>query len=175
MSKEIPCDSCGQPATVHLTKITDNKVTKVHFCEKCAAKNGVGMDALLPMAEALSAMAEPVSESDAEPPGKSVTCPRCGLTLGEFHKGHRLGCAACYSAFGQELGALLRKIQPGRAHCGKKPSGATLRIATHENLEDVRKNLRAAVEAERYEDAARLRDRIRQLEQELSLITGGEA
>ena len=172
MSKEIPCASCGKPATVHLTKITDNQITKVHFCEKCAAKNGVGMDALLPMAEALSAMGESGPHADDAPAPPGMACPECGLTPEEFHKGNRPGCATCYTVFAQELGELLKKIQPGCAHCGKKPSGATLRIATHETLEDVRRNLRVAVETERYEDAARLRDQIRQLEKEIAATPG---
>ena len=38
MATEHKCDICGKPATVHITKIIDNKKVKIHLCSKCAEK-----------------------------------------------------------------------------------------------------------------------------------------
>jgi len=34
------CDTCGKPATVHMTKIVGGKKTEFHFCDKCSEGQG---------------------------------------------------------------------------------------------------------------------------------------
>ena len=38
MATEYKCDICGNPATVHITKIIDGKKIKIHLCSACAEK-----------------------------------------------------------------------------------------------------------------------------------------
>ena len=39
------CDVCGKKeATVHLTEIINNNVTKLHICEDCAKEKGAEME-----------------------------------------------------------------------------------------------------------------------------------
>ncbi|MBU1026408.1 MAG: AAA family ATPase [Candidatus Margulisbacteria bacterium] len=53
-NKKILCESCGKPASVHITKIVNGKKTIRHLCPDCAAKEG-----LLPTAASFDALGFP--------------------------------------------------------------------------------------------------------------------
>jgi protein arginine kinase activator len=89
-----------------------------------------------------------------------LTCPACGLKYAAFRADGRLGCPDDYDAFRPALEPLLDRIHRGTRHEGKTPRAANRRA----ELATLREQLAAAVAAEHYEDAARLRDRIRQKE-----------
>jgi len=106
------------------------------------------------------------------------TCSQCGMTYRQFRKHGRFGCEACYQAFGDELRRLMKRIHGAQTHVGKRPQAApvapsdsSFQIATEaplstatDDLEQLRADLEKAVQAEAYEQAAALRDRIGQLE-----------
>jgi protein arginine kinase activator len=168
MGNFIPCSICGQPANVHLTQISSNEVSKAHFCEACAAKNGAMGGPLSPIMHALAVLQKNMA-SDAHPKASGAssagkTCDNCGQTSEEFEKSHRLGCAACYKVFEEELAELLPHIQPGTEHGGKLPVGRALNNAIGESIAKARESMAAAIKSEAYEEAARLRDEIRRLE-----------
>jgi protein arginine kinase activator len=144
-------------------------VSKAHFCEACAAKNGALGGPLSPIMHALSVLQKNIEsgeQPDAEESLSSAnkTCAKCGQTSAEFEKTHRLGCAACYKTFAEELSELLPRIQPGAEHSGKLPAGQALNNAIGESIAKARENMTAAIKSEAYEEAARLRDEIRRLE-----------
>jgi protein arginine kinase activator len=56
---------------------------------------------------------------------------------------------------------LLQRIHRAGRHVGKSPRHGRLSAARRAELLDLRQQLRAAVEAEAYEEAARLRDLLR--------------
>lgn len=159
-----PCQFCGAPATVHLTDIVQKVKKESHLCERCArekqllpdpAGGHLNLQALVSLVLGPPAPAhEPVA----------LICPACGLQYTEFRKHGRLGCAADYDAFRPALEPLLDKIHRATAHAGKAPRSAVGSPAARSELADLRDRLRAAVAAERYEDAAVLRDAIRQKE-----------
>lgn len=161
MSDSLPCQVCQAPATVHLTQIMDGKVLKVHMCESCAAQGGATDAPVFKLAELL-APKKPAGATDT-PAG--LTCPDCGQTETAFAKHARFGCVTCYTVFSEQLAGLLPRIQPAAEHTGKHPAGARIHAARAE-LRRAREALAAAIKSERYEDAGRLRDRIRELETE---------
>lgn len=159
MAKTVPCSVCGATATVHLTQIVQGQVTKVHLCEGCAEKGGVGDPAVFQLAGALS-------QADVPP---SLACPACGLNDADFRKRGRLGCPACWSALAPVVDPLLGKVQRGGHHLGRGPVGRVLSPdQARLRLEAARREMSAAVAAEDYEAAARLRDVIRELEGRLA-------
>lgn len=161
MPESIPCQNCSAPATIHLTQIADGKVVKVHLCDKCSGAEALGI-AGLTLAKLLDANPEPNEESDREP---GLTCPDCGLTESAFRKSSRLGCATCYTVYSEAIAALLPRVQPAFAHGGKHPL-AHRDHARAAELRRAREALALAIREERYEDAGRLRDRIRELDTE---------
>lgn len=160
------CDHCGKnEATIFLTQIEKNETRKRRLCDGCAATlgfaQGVG-GAAAPLADFLAQMGKPSAPESFPVAG---TCPSCGLTLADFKRTGRLGCARCWSAFEGSLRGLLRKLHGGTQHTGKvylppDPSEAD-RAA---RVSALRRSLQRAVESEDFERAASLRDQIRRME-----------
>lgn len=160
----MTCQLCGQPATVTLTEIVNKKRRVMHLCERCARKNNlppepqIDVKALLGLLQA-TAPADPAAADPA-----ALTCPDCGLEYGEFRATGRLGCPGEYDAFRAALEPLLTRIHRADAHAGKAPR-AVRRGRRAAALDELRLRMAAAARAEDYEEAARLRDRIRQEEE----------
>ena len=93
-------------------------------------------------------------------------CPSCGLTPAQLRQTGRLRFATCYTNYQHHLRALLRRLHGGTQHIGKAllppDPGEEDRRAKVENL---RRSLRLAVDAEDFEHAAALRDQIRRIEE----------
>lgn len=160
------CDRCGKnEAAIHLTQIQNNEMKTRHLCDGCAA--ALGLDAGVgsahaPLADFLAQMGKAIAPETAAAAG---TCPSCGLTLADFKRTGRLGCARCWTAFEGSLRGLLRKLHGGTQHTGKvylppDPTEAdrAARVAA------LRRSLQRAVDAEDFERAASLRDQIRRME-----------
>src|SRR5205085_3533512 len=87
-----------------------------------------------------------------------LTCPTCGIKYMEFRAEGRLGCPHDYEVFRVGLEPLLQRIHRAGRHVGKSPRHGPRTAALQAELLDLRRRLRTAVEAEAYEEAARLRD-----------------
>lgn len=153
------CDICGKrAATVHLTEIIDGNIQELHLCEDCALKKSQEMQKSFSLGDMLASLVETVSSEE-----ESLICPRCGLTYSEFRKTGRLGCSNCYSAFKRQLTQLIKTVQGSNLHTGKVPVGVpSLKIDFQ--IEDLKRKLKRAVELEEFEEAAKLRDKIHELE-----------
>ncbi len=163
MANPIKCSLCGKPATVHLTQIINNKIHKVDLCEDCAKAKGVTDPAGFSLADLLIKGAlnnETVTEGDA-----GLVCPTCGFTQQDFKKVGRFGCPKCYEAFRPMLAPMLGGMHKGVTHLGKVPQRALDRRSIYERLTKLEVELDLAIKSERYEDAARFRDEIRQIKQ----------
>jgi len=163
----MKCDMChSREATVHLTEIINNKMTKLHLCEQCAKAKSQEMEEHFGLADLLSGLADlaPVLERGERMEGQGAKCPSCGFSFQNFRKMGRLGCPACYETFKRQLSPLLRKIHGCETHLGKMPSR---KEAVHEKtivISDLKTALEKAVHEEEFEEAARLRDQIRAIE-----------
>lgn len=159
------CDICKKhEATVHLTQIVDGKMLKVDLCEACAKEKGVQEAAGFSLSDLLVGLGA-AEEMKTEAPG--VQCPICGFTQADFKKTGRLGCSGCWEAFEHGLESLLRAMHKGVRHIGKVPSKAAHTLALSEKIRELSEELNKAVQAEKYEEAAQIRDQIRQLESRL--------
>jgi len=163
------CDICGKnPATVHLTEIVDNQMNELHLCEECARNKSVEMEQQFGLSDLLAGLAE-FSKPSVDKEAVSLKCPNCKLSYADFQKIGRLGCSECYTAFKKYLGHLLKKIHGSVMHYGKMPIKVTkLTSRKTLDLQELRLKLQRAVESEQFEEAARLRDQIRELEKKNS-------
>ena len=76
-----------------------------------------------------------------------------------------LGCPYDYEVFEKSLSPLIGKAHNGKTtHCGKIPSKTPKDTKKQIKLLSLRQQLETAVRAEDYELAAKLRDKINQLE-----------
>lgn len=166
------CESCKKnEATVHLTQVADDTVKKIHLCEECAAKSGLDVhgsvsitDLLLGLGKALAPRAQAGEEEKA--------CPRCHMRPSDFKKAGRLGCPGCYEAFAVELGPLIKGMHRSEQHVGKKPAARGPAIGA-EDLEVLQQALERAIAEEKFEEAARLRDRLQAARTRRQTAPGG--
>lgn len=155
------CSRCQKnEATVFIKQLVNNKLTEAHVCLDCAQAGGLALGPASPVFDLLAALGGP---AEAKPKRKERACSACGLKLAEFQKTGYLGCPDCYASFAPALGEVLQRIHGTDRHRGKAPPGAREK-RDREELAGLRKTLEAAIAAEKFEEAARLRDRIRGLE-----------
>jgi len=157
----MKCDHCENPATVHVTHVANGKVMKAHLCESCSKKLGVSAPGVLTVSQTLLGL-----DPDT-PPLAPRACSACGMTLRRFQKEGRLGCPACYQTFAREVEGLLYSLHHAVEHCGRVPGvpHAAAHRADFPNLNELQDRLTRAIRDEDYEDAARLRDEIRQIQE----------
>lgn len=155
------CERCASPATVHITEVLgEGQFEEHHVCEQCYPK---------------------YLHNGDKPAGKAITsdtggeledalfgqqeCPDCGIKFVDFRNSHRLGCARDYQVFKNELMPLLENIHGETRHVGKTPRRYPQTKQNEAELLQLRSRLKRAVEREDYEEAARLRDQIKNLEE----------
>jgi len=159
------CDVCKkQDASVYLTQIVDGKMQKVNLCESCSKEKGVSDPTGFALADLLLGLGAAQQIESGQPLQR---CPVCGFTQADFKKTGRLGCSSCYDTFSEGLADLLKGMHKGVRHTGKVPSHLSRRFAMADRVKSLDAELQKAVKAEKYEDAARLRDEIRNIEHEL--------
>lgn len=157
----MKCQECDSPATVHVTKLAKGDGRReVHLCDRCAKRHGLVPDQPTAQLDLKALLGLLLGQPGGAAPGDpaALKCPACGLKYAQFRADGRLGCPAEYDAFRPALEPLLARIHRASAHAGKAPRAAAARA----EAEALRRRLAEAVAAERYEDAARLRDLIRQ-------------
>jgi protein arginine kinase activator len=106
-----------------------------------------------------------------------LTCNECGMTYDEFINSGKFGCANCYDTFSNRIDPILKKIQGASTHTGRKTKVTKTVLNKEEiaqngkkesnnksRLDILKEDLKKAIAEERYEDAARIRDEIKNLE-----------
>jgi protein arginine kinase activator len=165
MASPLKCDLCDNAATVHLTQIVNNKVHKVDLCEACAQAKGVTDPSGFSLADLLVKASLSPETADLT---RGLRCESCGFTQADFKKHGRFGCPQCYETFTDLLQPMLENMHKGPVHVGKVPHRALDRKTILEKLSRLEEDLRKAVAAERYEEAARYRDEINEARQAVS-------
>ncbi len=180
------CQNCQKnPATVHVTEIEEPspappaaetepgsqqatpQVHEQHLCEICAQT----MD-LPHMPAVKKTMADiwkllQISAQQTRKKGGPV-CPDCGMTLEEFRKKGRLGCAKDYEVFQAHILELLERVHGSRVHVGRIPGTSEAEVERQRRMHALRHELEVAIREEAYESAARLRDELKGLEEQKS-------
>jgi len=157
------CEKCKKnTATIFYQQIINGEKREYHICEECAAnmQNGVSFDTIFKgfLDSFISMGTTGYTKHNA------FFCPTCKLSFEDFRQTGKVGCADCYNAFKEQLIPVLKNIQGSVRHSGKLPKKAGAELSTKRELENLKSRLKKAVEKEEYEEAAKLRDKIRNLE-----------
>jgi protein arginine kinase activator len=158
----MKCQKCTKAATLHITEVLgEDRIEELHLCEECAHK-------YLNDSQEVKASGEksPLQGTAAleESGALNRACSICGVKFIEFRNSGRLGCPHDYQEFHDELVPLLENVHGETKHCGKVPRRLPENKRAESELVQLRKQLSQAVNQEAYEEAARLRDQIRQIE-----------
>ena len=162
------CQRCQQREAIVHFFITENaKTQEIYLCEQCAKNNKeigfVFNSAIVP--EFLKAIFDS-NPALVEQPSEELLCPKCGISLSRITKMGKLGCNTCYDTFETQLEPLLRRLHGGGQNVGKIPVRQGGAIKSSLELKKQKEKLQYLIQQELFEEAAVVRDRIRQLEQE---------
>ncbi|MDD5440408.1 MAG: UvrB/UvrC motif-containing protein [Candidatus Omnitrophica bacterium] len=164
------CDICNKrEATVHLTEIINDKVTKMHLCEACAKEKGEEMETHFGISDLLQGLADFGVPHEVKGK-KNLKCAACGFMFSDFQKIGRLGCPKCYDSFAPQLVPLLKRIHGSDRHMGKlalKMEKGKQQPSRVQELQELKIKLQEAIAGEAFEEAVVIRDKIRQLENSL--------
>ena len=157
------CQHCKkQTATVHLTDLVKGEKRERHLCEACASQEGVIIKPHVSVPELLNSFL--MSQSNVQEVSR-IRCPDCGMTFMEFRSQGLLGCPNDYEVFGEYLGGVIERAQEGKTHHTGKAPGQSMEVNSKEQERlSLQRELREAIENEDYERAAKLRDRLAELQ-----------
>ena len=188
------CESCGKnPATVFFKAVVENQSTKINLCEECARERGIlsqdwsfsgfekGGFSLSDMIGGLTSSSQAEIAKSFKSSTKPVEsrCLKCGTTYMSFKSSGFVGCSACYEAFYPAMRQIIKKIHGSATHAGLRyasgrPSSGAPAAPNRETLvaelAKLRKDLDGALSREAYEQAAVLRDKIKELEKKLQSV-----
>ncbi|MBQ6829903.1 MAG: UvrB/UvrC motif-containing protein [Clostridia bacterium] len=160
------CDHCKKnTATTHVKQTVNGVTTEMNLCAQCAAQQGLytsfgnfGLD----LGDFWGSLfAEPSKRTRDD----SVRCPDCGRSFREIAECGKAGCPSCYLTFYDRLLPSIQRIHGKTQHTGKTAGKAEEQVKIEHQLAELKKELERCVTAQEYEECARLRDRIRALEE----------
>jgi protein arginine kinase activator len=160
----MKCQHCEKNAIFHITELTDpSGPTLIHLCEDHARvffQTGESLETATALSSLLSKQLQLEKAASELAQTDKKTCPMCGITFSEFRKGGRLGCPYDYVVFEEDLEPLLMNIHGAQKHVGKVPKNLGGTPKRHFQLKRLRSALQRAIEAENYEEAGAIRDKI---------------
>ena len=170
------CEKCKKnQATVFLRETVNGRETAYSLCGECAEdmkKEGklklsfgpfggylsLADDGMYPFFGSIFASPRMLG---GKPTEKKI-CPLCGASFDDIRKSGKLGCPECYETFAAELEPAFGCYGSAAAGGDRRiPRAAREKLERDERLSELEAGLKAAVAAENFEEAARLRDEIR--------------
>src|SRR5271169_870122 len=163
MDEKKMCSVCKvKPATLFYSNYSsENKLVNLNLCDDCAKAKGFSAAPSFAMADLMLGLG--AAQEIEQAVGVELKCPRCGFSQADFKKSGRLGCPECYRTFAEGLSGLLKSMHKGTRHVGKAPEALRASRENADKLKTLQKKLTKAIESENFEEAAQLRDEIKQL------------
>ncbi|UCG29669.1 MAG: UvrB/UvrC motif-containing protein [candidate division WOR-3 bacterium] len=148
------CDDCrNKPASIFFKEVLPDKTVELHLCDECASKRGLLVTKKLSPIEILQKLLKQKSAQD-----EKVICPSCYMSLAEFKRVGRFGCSQCVITFDDHIRHLIKQIHQSDRHIGRKSSSGTKKGL---EIYKLREELKKALDNEAYEDAAKIRDKLK--------------
>lgn len=176
------CERCKQrEANVRFTEVINGMKSEHNLCMQCAMDMDLGavgiFDSENPIGKILSGiLGANMETAKKEDSINQIACPTCGMAYSEFVEDSRYGCPDCYNVFDILINDNIKQLQGNTRHTGKKPrfgwnsvqedSGEAESKAAEE-ISLLESKMNEAIADEEYEEAARLRDKIKELKKGL--------
>lgn len=186
------CDNCGKrEANVRYSENINGRKKELKLCEECSRKLGItNIDFSMPIdfSSFFGEFMEDFTKTEFMPllsEMKTLKCDNCGYTFEDIANTGKLGCGNCYDVFQERLDPIFRRIQGANYHVGRvgkmidskidrkianlanQKEGKTTKLEKNEKdnqLEKLQEQLKQAIQEEKYEEAAKIRDEIKKIE-----------
>lgn len=172
------CQNCGKnEANFKYTQIVNGVKKELTLCSECARKLGVdNIDIPINFTSFLGDFFNDYAERSLLPSFSTndVKCKNCNMSYNDFISTGMFGCSECYDIFGGPIDSLLKNLHGTSKHIGRGlkngnivNSGKTKikeKGKVRSDLEDLKSQLDKAIKEERYEDAANIRDKIKEMD-----------
>ncbi|WP_099156822.1 UvrB/UvrC motif-containing protein [Virgibacillus ndiopensis] len=173
----MECQECQKrPATLHFTQVMNGTKKEVHVCEVCAKEKGYmtypeeGYSLHNLLTDLFNFESAPLGNTSGDTfmPPKELQCPQCEMTFTEFKRVGKFGCATCYHTFSNRLDPIFRRVHSGNTkHHGKLPKRKGGDLHAKKQMESLKTELKHLIENEAFEEAATVRDKIKDLEKQM--------
>lgn len=164
------CQNCGEnPANLWVTKIMDGNVSKHHLCDECFRKlSGYSLPftVALPMdmISPFPGMSENIFSSKQ---ARLKVCKNCSASWSDFIQNGYLGCPICYESFSNFLDPIIQDIHSSKTYRGKIPQRLPEDVKLKASLNQLKQKLFSSIDNENYEEAAKIRDKMNNLKEQL--------
>lgn len=169
----MKCQNCGkEEANVKYYENINGEKREVFLCSNCASN-------LMDFPDMLTYFFNNHPKELFENDYSEKVCSNCSYTFDDYLKTGLFGCPDCYSAFSDRIDSLLNKIHGRNRHIELnsknvsnvskqkskiKKQNDSVNISSEKDINKLKNLLELSIKEERYEDAAILRDRIKELE-----------
>lgn len=175
------CQHCNKnEANTFIKRNINGKKEEMHLCSECAKELGVMSEFEMP---SMSDMFNDTFLGNFLGAGVAAMnslagvdrCSSCGSSFNDIVQSGRIGCADCYEKFEDKLEPSIRKIHGKTKHVGKyisyseddksqdeQQNNQTKQVS---ELESLQQQMKSAIEEQRFEDAAVIRDKIKNLQE----------
>ena len=157
------CEKCGKRmATTHIHTVINGVVYDKNLCEECAMEHGVNLSTHNSLSDMLASMFTELKKDRIQ---NEKRCPVCGATFSDIANSGKAGCAECYNTFKSELLPYLKRVHGSTKRTGKIPDNVCVTPDPQKDgTEELREELKRLIAEENYEQAAVIRDKIRETE-----------
>ena len=184
------CQNCGKnEANIRYTQIINGVKKEIAICSRCAKEMGmdgfVMPDFPINFNSFLGDFFNDYAENALLPnyQNEIVKCKKCGTTYEDFINTGMFGCSECYNTFSNPIDSLLKNLHGSSKHSGRRINSKNEEIIVDDNeknnssnkkemtnskdskKKDLKKELEKAIREERYEDAAKIRDQLKEGEE----------
>lgn len=181
----MDCQECEQrAATLHFTQLINGKKIDTHLCDVCAKELGYVMhqeesyslhNLLAGLFNFESNQLKTNQESDYKQEVE-LCCPKCDLKLTDFKRTGKFGCAECYHTFSKQIDPILRRVHGGNTkHNGKIPKRQGDRLHIKKQVKLYQNELQQLIEREEFEEAAIIRDKIKEIKSKDFSLEAGDS
>lgn len=164
------CQKCNKrTANIEITQIINGVRTQSFLCQECASASELAFSMPTDFNSFFTEITNHLFDLNSTAPQINIyKCKSCGLPFDTFKETGKLGCSDCYSSFESQLEPILKRLHGSIKHVGKRPKAS--QNNDKDEINDLKQKLQDAIRKEKYEDAAKYRDRIKKLEEQ----KGGE-
>ncbi|GAB4191729.1 MAG: hypothetical protein Tsb0015_13730 [Simkaniaceae bacterium] len=165
--RPIECSNCKRPIKIIYKEVNQNGLSEIHMCDEC------------PILQYKLQGSQSSPEGSPEEKAEEINglhCGACGTSYDAIHAGNPLGCSECYVIFedlitrelitadkiGSRVHPTVEMKSSSPLHIGKSPNQPK-EVALSKRLQELNEALNDALKRENYEQAAWLRDQIKEI------------